>query len=317
MAYVDYRKKNFYNKAFIGQFAKQFREKLGTDLTGTELTSRLNRLLPKVGLKPDHNGQYSITLIKQLLLNSYGKLDHLRELWSEDQMFNKLPYSPGRNQEPTTFIPRRKGESNVSNELLRNQEIYEISLGDIRHMVSECIRRVISERVTDILYHYTDLHGLNGILSSNTLKPVDSDSVSFTRQRNSNTGFALQYKGYDCIVRFKVDGSLINQKYKGGPYNWNAGSGVETYKPMLNTAHFSHPTDPDSEDFFDDPNFNEQSEDRVYCGKNGITDFSRYVIRTDILVNDERLLQTMKKAQERFPDFNIVLYSSEMDFNRL
>ena len=30
-----------------------------------------------------------------------------------------------------------------------------------------------------------------------------------------------------------------------------------------------------------------------------------------------KLLPTLKKAQERFPDFNIVLYSSEMDFNRL
>lgn len=149
---IDYRRRNFYSKAYIGQYANQFRLKLHTDLKGNELTSRLNYLLPKVGLERDHNGQYSIKQINLLLSNYFGKLDELRKIWNENVSFNPPIESKkiDKNEKPVQYVPRRKGESNASNELLRQQEIFsddmfEITRKDIKYMVTETIRRILSE----------------------------------------------------------------------------------------------------------------------------------------------------------------------------
>lgn len=66
------------------------------------------------------------------------------------------------------------------------------------------------------LYHFTSLSGGEDIIKSNTLKPINYDSISLTRDKNL-------YKISDYIegglVRLTLDGDKLSNNFKIKPYD--------------------------------------------------------------------------------------------------
>jgi hypothetical protein len=68
-----------------------------------------------------------------------------------------------------------------------------------------------------ILYHFTDINGLLGILKTNELwaSETDANHVSLTRDKQG------WYVGtLDNAFRISLDGNKISNKYKIRPYSW-------------------------------------------------------------------------------------------------
>ncbi len=67
-----------------------------------------------------------------------------------------------------------------------------------------------------ILYHFTSLSGGESIIKSNTLKPINYDFISLTRDKNL-------YKTSDHIegglVRLTLDGDKLSDNFKIKPYD--------------------------------------------------------------------------------------------------
>lgn len=98
---------------------------------------------------------------------------------------------------------------------------------NIYNIINEEINKfLITEYISQTVYHFTIFESLQEILESNSflLSPgLFSDKsnnkyfyyMSFTRQKNGYLGFS---NGLN--VRITCDGSLLNNKYAGGPFNY-------------------------------------------------------------------------------------------------
>lgn len=87
---------------------------------------------------------------------------------------------------------------------------------------------IITERkqVGD-LYHFTYIDNLFSIVKSNSLKPANDTEynngvrmhfISMTRSKTFSSD-----AGFECDVRFKINGTKLSDKYKIRPFNYYSG----------------------------------------------------------------------------------------------
>jgi hypothetical protein len=134
----------------------------------------------------------------------------------------------------------------------------------LKHILSESI---LIERVSSIVFHATTFPAAVKILSADRMGKGkwDTEAISFTRSVHGR-----YHKNNRLIgIIFEFDGDMLNQNYKGKP------TGTEYY-------------DDDDEIEYRGKD-NGQLEDRLYVGKKGIPNVSRYIKSAIVYVPKEYL----------------------------
>ena len=94
----------------------------------------------------------------------------------------------------------------------------------LKQIIKESIRSILNEG-TDVLYHFTDLSGLMGIvendrfeLTNNRMATEGGNVMSFSRTKSGGYGEIFAEGPYDyALVRLTIDGRKLNQRYKTYP----------------------------------------------------------------------------------------------------
>jgi hypothetical protein len=132
-------------------------------------------------------------------------------------------------------------------------------------------KSLLKEGITDEVYHFTTYQSAAEILQYNRFKfsiETEGDSLSrmnnyknymsVSRTKSLNKGFFNTIKnGVNLVIRFKLDGRKLAQKYKGIPFNYFPAWGKENYA-------FEY-------------------EDRLLSNDEYIENFSKYLLSVDII----------------------------------
>jgi hypothetical protein len=173
-------------------------------------------------------------------------------------------------------------------------------------------KSLLKEGITDEVYHFTNISNLVKIMASNTFNlSMNSNEVDRTYNKDnkvykydyymslSRTGsfkqgyvnFMINNEVYDknFIVRFKLDGRKLSQKYTGQPIN---------FYNIYNKSY----------KFF-------EYEDRLLSNKSYIKPFSNYVIGIDVLVlkNSKENIQVLTELMRLYSNWNN-LYNIKINF---
>lgn len=116
-----------------------------------------------------------------------------------------------------------------------------ITESDIRQIVRECIKEILSEGITDITYHFTSLDSCIKILSKDSfylsLSSNKNDAydnkrlfyLSTQRSRNKRFGYSGSIFNGSC-VRIQLNGNALSTRYKGRPIDyWGPNIGKQSY----------------------------------------------------------------------------------------
>ena len=153
------------------------------------------------------------------------------------------------------------------------------------------LKELLTERISDIVYHFTTTEAANLIIGKNKFKlqpiPVEmnvepgkkyQDGYYMSVARTKIEGYTRDTSDFQCyFVRFELDGGKLNNNLKGGAYNY-----------------FQHQHGDD--DY-------EEYEDRIYSRKQYIDNAIRYIKRMDVDVS------------RKCKSFNNGLYSRQTGFN--
>ena len=201
--------------------------------------------------------------------------------------------------------------------------------------------KINESRVTDIVYHFTDMY--IPIIKSDAFQMKKDDTpygyknlknkypyfMSTTRRRNDAEGYSISFstsEGVKSYARFTLDGRKINNQKDlvGGPYdwfyavnndNWFGPSTKQTYIDFLENGEEAYPGEKDN------VAFTVQSEDRIWSNKPELTNFSSFVTRVDILLVKGELstwVNIIKQAcEESTGDWKnkVYIYKNRNDFN--
>jgi hypothetical protein len=152
------------------------------------------------------------------------------------------------------------------------------------------ILKLLEAKQVGILYHYTSIENAIKICKDNMLRPMNYETVSFTRDKNFH---GVQRDSIACGVKFVVDGDKLSENYKIQPFNY------------FNTSDKSH----GSENKYYHYDYYDEQEEVV---KSPIRNLSKYVIKVYIDLHhadcffegfeleDERIL-------EDFPDEDVLM----------
>ena len=201
---------------------------------------------------------------------------------------------------------------------------------------SEISESVLTESLSDILYHFTTIDGLYNMIINNCFILSSSHGnvndtylngkypfyMSFTRERTSKTGYAaymnrpkglfgrkndVPFSG-QLTVRLEVDGTLLRNKFKGKPVDYhfklNRNNKVQQKLSQAELVQYR------------------QSEDRLLSTDEFINGLRKYVRRIDIYYPETnvghqsptfaKLLHILTKSD--FRDL-VNVYFNENDFN--
>lgn len=163
---------------------------------------------------------------------------------------------------------------------------------ELKKVIKESISSILNEG-SDILYHFTDLSGLMGIVENDEFELTDNRMemeggyvMSLSRTKFGGYGNVMLEMGANyMLVRLTIDGRKLNQKYKTYPINdlymypdeilYTNQKDKELYK----FGEFHHPKNKPSETL--EPDF--EYEDRVISKSPVIPNASTYITRVDIL----------------------------------
>lgn len=161
---------------------------------------------------------------------------------------------------------------------------------------------LINEGATDILYHFTYLTRLGGILDENKffLTPVTTSSepskgrlyfMSFTRTKTNRKGYGASFVN-DGSVRIMVDGKALGNRYKVMPIDY---WGMDRTPEMMQ----NHNTD--------------EMEERIVSNNNEIPNANKYIKRIDLLIKEKGI---SKDILERINELGIKvnIYNNSKDF---
>ena len=132
------------------------------------------------------------------------------------------------------------------------------------------LKDILTERISDIVYHFTTTEAANLIIGNNKFKlqpiPVEmnvepgkkyQDGYYMSVARTKVEGYTRNTSNFQCyFVRFELDGSKLGNTLKGGAYNY---------------FHGQHGRD----DY-------EEYEDRIYSRKQYIDNALGYIKRIDV-----------------------------------
>lgn len=149
---------------------------------------------------------------------------------------------------------------------------YEITLKDIKYMVTECVKRLMNESASSILYHWINLKNLVKLLQKNSFFTCDPEYasykrsnehfgwidgenirfISFTRNGNPSEGYPILKYGefgdgeISCMCRLTINGDMLNtynnfkdetgkkNKLKVSPMDWAYKDGFAQEKGATN-----------------------------------------------------------------------------------
>jgi len=124
------------------------------------------------------------------------------------------------------------------------------------------------------LYHYSSFIGGLAIIKENwlapggnTFMPLESDSISFTRNKNFHITNKDDFHDINLVIRFKINGDKLTDKYKVKPYS--------------DTSWVQNPKEKESEEVV----------------KGSIKPFLKYVTNIDININRYRFYVGRHMAQ--------------------
>jgi hypothetical protein len=140
-------------------------------------------------------------------------------------------------------------------------------------------KSLLKEGITDEVYHFTSLWHFIKIMDTNIFRLSDLEHdlgidntplkkykyyMSVSRTASIKKGYGYnKYKNNRYIVRIKLDGRKLSQTYKGLPINyWNYGQKQELNKKTHREFEY---------------------EDRILSNKPTIENFSKYILKIDII----------------------------------
>lgn len=182
----------------------------------------------------------------------------------------------------------------------------------------------ITEKLTDIVYHFTTLEGLIGILTDDAFHPSFNEYISFTRQRSSKIGYAALHNhasNYSeemsrCLVRLTVDGVALSCRYKAKPYSDLKPNKLYGYAES--TKSLAHK---EGEKFFN----HVESEDRLIVNTYEVPNATKYIKRIDILFREgyldlgfgDEYYNELEEVADLGYGSSVNVYFDEDEFNKL
>ena len=180
----------------------------------------------------------------------------------------------------------------------------------LKKIIKESIRSVLNEG-SDILYHFTDLTGLMGIvendefrLTNNRMAMEGGYVMSLSRTKHGGYGIVMQQLGVDyMLIRLTIDGRKLNQRYKTHPvddlymYPDEVLDADPKEREKYKFGQFHWPKSKPglkSDEYF-------EYEDRLVSKTPTIPNASSYITRVDMLyvdginVNDEEMAKFLDK----------------------
>jgi hypothetical protein len=123
----------------------------------------------------------------------------------------------------------------------------------------------INEGISSVLYHFLTLETLIKVIKTNRLGgEYGQDYVSFSRTRQGGYN-----EGINRHVRIQFDGEKLATRYKGRPIDYSKGS----KNPQNTLGYEGQP-------------LNFEYEDQIVNVPKGIQNVFNYIVRVDILLND-------------------------------
>lgn len=156
-------------------------------------------------------------------------------------------------------------------------------------IIPESKLHLLTEALTDIVYHYTSLKNGYKITSTDTIHlqsalggSADNMNrkelyyLSTTREKNSNFGYSYKFK--NSGVRIELDGQKLSQRFKGQAIDyWGDNYGKQTYYDGRRGDDFEtkqHHT-------------SSEAEDRLFSNQPTINNVHKYIRRIDVIFNPQ------------------------------
>ena len=193
---------------------------------------------------------------------------------------------------------------------------------DIIKIVSESVKKILSEGISDITYHFTSLQSCAYILKNNAFHLTMSSNrpdaydkkrlfyLSTQRSRNKELGYAGHF---DSCVRIQLDGKKLKENFKGMPIDYWGSMGKKSYNPEYDLAY--------GEGFNKArrTHHNFEMEDRIFSYDPVIQEASKYILRVDVYINprtdrinnpeySERYKETQQQRINEDKDEAITIY---------
>lgn len=193
-----------------------------------------------------------------------------------------------------------------------------ISENDIKQMVTESVKRILSEGISNITYHFTSLQSCIKMLSKNafylTMSSNRADAydnkrlfyLSTQRGRNKQIGYAGHF---GSCVRVELDGKKLATLYKGKPIDyWGGEMGKQSYYSELGNSVYGKG--------FNDSrrtHHNFEMEDRIFSYTPTIENASNYITRIDVYIDPHTESLQNTKVQKRIDNINEMINNEKID----
>lgn len=185
-------------------------------------------------------------------------------------------------------------------------------------IISESSMKLLSEAMTDVVYHYTSMDSLINIVKTNSMLLQSSIAtradnlnrkelyyLSTTRQRSSNFGYSYKFRKGGARIEF--DGEKLSNRYKSIPVDyWGETMGKQSY--------YTQPKDYSAKQHHTDY----ESEDRLLSKSPKIDNVYDYIKRIDIIYDPTDKRQNMMVYELLISRFNrkIYVYDNINDFDK-
>lgn len=203
----------------------------------------------------------------------------------------------------------------------------QITINDLKYIISESVKRIICEKHSSMLFHYCSINSLVKMLESNTLYLSNDEQefngeglnyMSLTRNKNSQQGYPYMQSYYSLgggthhnlgseyiFCRINLNGNAlknhnnikVNNKqhsFKIKPFDYLYHQGKRFWDEggydIVNGKH-EMMTSNDEEEVYHQP-FS-QAEDRLTSSSEIIPNMLKYVDNIDICINEEHLFKNI------------------------
>lgn len=202
-----------------------------------------------------------------------------------------------------------------------------ITLNEIKDIVTECVKKIISERITDKTYHFTSFPSCINILKNNQFRlTLSSNSVdsydrkrlfylSTQRGRNKEIGYAGHI---GSCIRIEINGYEMSQKYNGKPIDYWGTMGKQAYYNPENASIYGTGFTNSKK-----THHSFEMEDRIFSYEPTIENASKYISRIDVYLSGMRKDLADKEKDEAITililskrlSIPVFVYNDMKDFN--
>lgn len=202
-----------------------------------------------------------------------------------------------------------------------------LNFNDIKYLVTECVKKIISERINDKTYHFTSFPSCINILKNNrfnlTMSSNASDAydnnrlfyLSTQRGRSKDIGYAGHL---GSCIRIEINGYEMSQKYSGKPIDYWGNMGKQAYYNPENASIYGTGFTNSKK-----THHGFEMEDRIFSHTPTIENASKYISRIDIYLSGQRKDLAEKEKDEAITililakrnSIPVFVYNNINDFN--